>query len=151
MLTELWDLNLSLTILAYSANIYFMKADNRNNRKRCEMCSKVTVKTSERCQWCHLVFSLSMSKLNIFHTFSNVSIVHFEHQIVNGTGLWIYTTVLGFMDTIWICKHFTHINLPMTWSKTIKVSKEDKGNCSKTIYVVICLKLSASRGDSPYF
>ena len=25
---------------------------NRNNRTRCEICAKLTIKTSERCQWC---------------------------------------------------------------------------------------------------
>ena len=31
------------------ANIYLFKFNNRNTRKRCEMCSKLTIKTPERC------------------------------------------------------------------------------------------------------
>ena len=29
------------------ANIHLFKGNNRNARKRCEMCSKLTIKTSE--------------------------------------------------------------------------------------------------------
>ena len=45
------------------ANIYLLKFSNRNTRKRCETCSKVTVKTTEWRQWCR----------------SGVFIVNFEH------------------------------------------------------------------------
>ena len=43
--------------------IYLLKVNNRNTRKSCEICSKLTIKTPERCQW---------------HRFS-VFIVNFEH------------------------------------------------------------------------
>ena len=33
----------------YSANIYLFKVNNRNTRKRCEICLKLTIKTPERC------------------------------------------------------------------------------------------------------
>ena len=29
--------------------VNLVKANNRNNRKRCEICSKLTIKTPERC------------------------------------------------------------------------------------------------------
>ena len=32
-------------------NIYLFKFNNKNTRKRCEMCLKLTIKTRERCQW----------------------------------------------------------------------------------------------------
>ena len=32
------------------ANIYLFKVNNRNTRKRCEICSKLTIKTPERRQ-----------------------------------------------------------------------------------------------------
>ena len=32
------------------ANIYFFKGNNRNNRKRCEICPKLTIKTPDRRQ-----------------------------------------------------------------------------------------------------
>ena len=31
-------------------NIYVLKVNNRNTRKRCEICSKLTIKTPERRQ-----------------------------------------------------------------------------------------------------
>ena len=34
----------------YPANIYLFKVNNRNNRKRCNICSKLTIKTAERRQ-----------------------------------------------------------------------------------------------------
>ena len=33
---------------SYPANIYLFKVNNKNTRKRCEICSKLTVKTPER-------------------------------------------------------------------------------------------------------
>ena len=30
---------------------YLLKVNNRNPRKRCEICSKLTAKTPKRCQW----------------------------------------------------------------------------------------------------
>ena len=34
-----------------TANIYLLEDNNRNLRKRCELCSKLTIKTLERRQW----------------------------------------------------------------------------------------------------
>ena len=39
------------------------KVNNRNSRTRCEICSKLTIKTPERRQWCR----------------SGIFIVNFEH------------------------------------------------------------------------
>ena len=35
---------------SHPVNIYLFKVDNRNTKKRCEICSKVTIKTPEQCQ-----------------------------------------------------------------------------------------------------
>ena len=32
----------------YPAGIYLLKVNNRNTRTRCEICSKLTIKTPER-------------------------------------------------------------------------------------------------------
>ena len=45
------------------AGIYLLKVDNRNTRARCEICSKLTIKTPERRHWRR----------------SDVFIVNFEH------------------------------------------------------------------------
>ena len=44
---------LGVRISVFPANIYLFKDNNRNSRKRCEICSKLTIKTLS----------------NIFHTF----------------------------------------------------------------------------------
>ena len=52
-----------MTTYLFPASIYLLKVNNRNTRTRCEICSKLTVKTPERCQWHH----------------SDIFIVNFEH------------------------------------------------------------------------
>ena len=47
----------------YTAGIYLIKISNGNTSKRCEICSKLTIKTPERRHWCC----------------SGVFIVNFEH------------------------------------------------------------------------
>ena len=46
------------------AGIYLLKANNGNNRARCEICSKLTIKIPERRQWCR----------------SGIFLVNFEHD-----------------------------------------------------------------------
>ena len=38
-------------IISFLASIYSFKVNNRNTRKRCEISSKLTIKTPEPCQW----------------------------------------------------------------------------------------------------
>ena len=38
-------LTLQIILRNYPANIYLFKVNNRNSRKRCEICSKLTIKT----------------------------------------------------------------------------------------------------------
>ena len=48
----IWSLLLSLlTVIRYPPNICLFKFKNRNSRERCEICSKLPIKTSERRQW----------------------------------------------------------------------------------------------------
>ena len=50
----------------YPAGNYMFKVNNRNTKTRCEICSKLTIKTPERRQWRRSgVFVVT---LNIFHT-----------------------------------------------------------------------------------
>ena len=35
----------------FPADIYLLKVKNRNTRTRCEICSKLTMKTPRRRQW----------------------------------------------------------------------------------------------------
>ena len=57
------------------AKIYLFKVNDRNARKRFEICSKLTMKTPERRHWRHFVVSIS-----------NVSNVEFEQVNVNWDG-----------------------------------------------------------------
>ena len=41
----------AMTKMLISAGIYLLKVNNRNTRTRCEICSKLTIRTSERHQW----------------------------------------------------------------------------------------------------
>ena len=63
------------------ANIYLFKFSNINTRKRCELCSKLIIKTPERRHGIVLVF-LYLT-LNIIHTFLSVFIVDFKQVNVN--------------------------------------------------------------------
>ena len=53
----------AMTKTLISAGIYLLKVNNRNIRTRCEICSKLKIRTSERHQWRR----------------SGVFIVNFEH------------------------------------------------------------------------
>ena len=45
---------------------YLLKSNNRNNRTRCEICSKLTIKKPEQRQWCRS--GVLLLTLNILHT-----------------------------------------------------------------------------------
>ena len=60
LLSFVFPLITLISIRHYLANIYLFKVNNRSTRKRCETCSRLTIKTPERCR-------------------SGVFIVNFEH------------------------------------------------------------------------
>ena len=67
---------------SFPANIYLIKVSNRNTRKRCEICSKLILKTPERRQWHHSgVFIVNFE--HISHLFSSISIVYLEQVNVS--------------------------------------------------------------------
>ena len=59
----------------FLAGIYLLKINNRNTGTRCEICSKLTIKTPEQRQY--------RSSSIFFVNFEHIShlIVHFEHAI----------------------------------------------------------------------
>ena len=58
--------------------IYLLKVNKRNTGTRCEICSKLTIKTPERHQWRRSgVFIVDFE--HYFTPCSCVSIVNFEH------------------------------------------------------------------------
>ena len=74
------------------ANNYLFKVNNRNIRKRCEICSKLTIKTPGRCPWIRF----------------DVFIVHFEHMLAFST--WISCLSLRRVPFFsWIQKNLDHV------------------------------------------
>ena len=68
MITEILTvLPLQGKVRPYPANINLFKASNRNTRTKCEICSKLTIKTPEWRQ--SLRSSVLLLTSNIFHTF----------------------------------------------------------------------------------
>ena len=66
----------------YPANINLFKVNNKNSRKRYEICSKLTIKTPERRQWRRS--GVYIVKLWTYFTpFFSVSIVNFEQANVS--------------------------------------------------------------------
>ena len=62
------------------AGIYLLKVNNRNTRKRCEMCLKLIIKTPEQRQWL---------TLNLFHTVFKCFYCNFEHVMAG----WVYKDI----------------------------------------------------------
>ena len=58
-----------------STNIFLFIVNNRNTRKRCEICSKLTIKTPQRRS---TVFIVNFEHISYLHLFSSVSTVGFE-------------------------------------------------------------------------
>ena len=47
------------------AGIYLLKVNNRDTRTRCEICSKLTIKTPERRQWRRSgVFNFNLERIS---------------------------------------------------------------------------------------
>ena len=62
----------TILILSYAARIYLagaylLKVNNGNSRVKCEICSKFTIKTSDRRHWRHS--GVLIVNLQQFHTF----------------------------------------------------------------------------------
>ena len=80
-LRTIWHINILFKKLmaAHPAGIYLLKVNNRNTRTRCEVCSKITIKTLERRHKMeHLVITI-ITKSSILWRRSAIFIVNFEH------------------------------------------------------------------------
>ena len=96
----------------YTANIYLLKVNNRNTRKRCEICSKLAINISERCHWRRS--GVLLLTLNTYHPFSSVSIADFGQENVS----WAHILKVA----NWWCNSLTKIYLLgikflFTWGK----------------------------------
>ena len=59
---------LTLFVTVFPASIYLFRVNNRNNRRRCKICSKLTIKTLERRQFSDIIVVFLLLTLNIFLT-----------------------------------------------------------------------------------
>ena len=66
--------------VGFQASFCLLKVNNRNTRTRCEICSKLAIKTPERHHWRRSGVFIGNFEHNITPCFS-VSIVNFEHVI----------------------------------------------------------------------
>ena len=63
------------------ANIYLFKVNNRNTGKRCEICSKLTIRTSERRKWrCSGVFIVNFEPIS--HLFQVFPLLALNRQLL---------------------------------------------------------------------
>ena len=51
LIKEIKVYNLESILMHVAADIYLFRVNNRNSRTRCEICSKLTMKTPERGHW----------------------------------------------------------------------------------------------------
>ena len=58
-----WNVFDKFDISVFPAGIYLPKVINGNTKTKCEICSDLTIKTPERCDWYH----------------SGIFVVNFEH------------------------------------------------------------------------
>ena len=93
----------------YPVGIYLLKVNNANDKIRCEICSRLTIKAPERRHWCC----------------SDVFIVNFEHVIAG----WVKTKINYAMApfhrvsvgivSCWSCSNnFVHIMMQKKWHQT---------------------------------
>ena len=84
------------------AGIYLFKVNYRNTRTRCEICSKLTIKTPERHQWCRSGVFI----VNFEH------ILHLEYRSFGLFGLWAINTKMLRPASL---KRFTLLRLIFLW------------------------------------
>ena len=125
-----------------SVNIYFFKFNNRNTRKRCEICSKLTINTPERRHWRHSgVFVVNFE--HVLHLFLVFLLFTLNKQILPGCCPYSFIETFGqknfgwnelalgnwtrqcdmflpfpFVFKCYILYHFNFV-VSMTWSNTV--------------------------------
>ena len=79
MIAGVWAAPLAIYIYHANnpANMHLFRVNNKNTKKRCELCSKLTIKNVN-----HVVVVFLLLTLNVFHIFENI--VDFEQLILVG-------------------------------------------------------------------
>ena len=89
------------------ADIYLLKVNKRNTRTRCEICSKLTIKTPERRRWLNVLSnnSTNFCLASLFPFFSQCYLIkHFpsKRKFTNFLFLWKLWTEIFFKVIDWI-------------------------------------------------
>ena len=102
----------------FATSFYLLKVNNRSNRKRCEIFSKLTIKTPEWRQWCccgHFIVDFE----NTLHLFSSVFIVEFGQVNVCSILIMVFSNK-GFSYSVfvasvndWLYVVFGRLDWPM--------------------------------------
>ena len=53
-----------LSINPFPAGIYLFKVNIKNTRIMCEICSELTIKTSQQCQYCSGIFIVNFEQIS---------------------------------------------------------------------------------------
>ena len=135
-------------IYIFLANIYLFTVNNRNTRKRCEICLELTslLLTTYVIEFV-LIFLLWT--LKIYHIFCSVSITDFEQVIV-----WLVWTLIEHKGPFWFTlKHFDKLFavsklsrnstqiLPWSWAQklTLPIRRErELDEEKKSIFTLLC-------------
>ena len=98
------------------AGIYLLKVNKRNTRTRCEICSKLTIKTPERHRWLNVLSnnSTNFCLASLFPFFSQCYlIIHFpsKRKFTNFLFLWKYEERFlvqnnSFLQSHWLNNRF---------------------------------------------
>ena len=139
-----------------SANIYLFKVNNRNTRKRCEISSKLTIKTPERQYRRSGVFTV---KFDIFQTFfycfywwvwTCIMFAGLRYKALKlPTWQWYHLGSTTFQLFIWPFLFFCHISLwylsdasilerPLCWTQLYR-------NANLEVHYSFCLKSQKDR------
>ena len=102
------------------ANIYLFNVNNRNTRKRCETCSKLTIKKIKN-DVSYIVLVFLLLTWTYFASFCSVSIVHFAGMTVNRLSRLIYTTHCSSARS-----HLQLITVPSKFTKFVNTSVFEK-------------------------
>ena len=86
----------------FPANTYLFTVNNRNTRKRYEVCSELMKKIPERCQWCHPVILI----VNFDH------IAHLFLVFLLLKMIWVFLALQIFISLLDACiVYSTHLEL----------------------------------------
>ena len=123
------------------AGNYMFKVNNRNTRTRSETCSKLTIKTLDRRQWCcsgvFIVKFKHISNLNLVYSivnFEQVNVGSNIHQCkVNnkniGKKVWNMFKI-NYKDTRTTSAFLWHEQINVSWEVLSRISKKIQSNLS---------------------